>query len=297
MRDNKMKVIKIIVIIIMGLNIEILLKGQTTGSFLKFTNDAKLISGGIVGIDDGGLSGLNITPAIRITNNEIRYTGTRIMDEISYHTLISGIKLKSSNIGLMMTECGVDGIETRDDNGQKTGSFNTRNSVIGINYSYELNRKDIIGITIKHISMAISEKEAGSMGIDIGYGRIINRNTEIGLSIRNLSKGIKLNRTNEQLPSGITVMYGYRIMEGIRLGVSITRWIDAKTPEYIIGFGYNILNWVELRSNYTYAKLNSEETKTIRYGIGIKLNKAELNYASQAQGRGITNSISIGTKF
>lgn len=297
MRDNKMKVIKIIVIIIIVLNIEKLLKGQTTGSFLKFTNDAKLISGGIVGIDDGGLSGLNITPAIRITNNEIRYTGTRIMNEISYHTLISGIKLKSSNIGLIITECGVDGIERRDDNGQKSGSFNTRNSVIGINYSYELNRKDIIGISIKHISMAISEKEAGSMGIDIGYGRIINRNTEIGLSIRNLSKGIKLNRTNEQLPGGITIMYGYRIMEGIRLGVSITRWIDAKTPEYIIGFGYNILNGVELRSNYTYAKLNSEETKTIRYGIGIKLNKAELNYASQAHGSGITNSISIGTKF
>jgi len=292
-----MKVIKIIVIIIIVLNIEKLLKGQTTGSFLKFTNDAKLISGGIVGIDDAGVSVLSITPAIRITNNEIRYTGTRIMDEINYHTLISGIKLNSSNIGLIITECGVDGIETRDDNGQKSGSFNTRNSVIGINYSYELNRKDIIGITIKHISMAISEKEAGSMGIDIGYGRIINRNREIGLSIRNLSKGIKLNRTNEQLPGGITIMYGYRIMEGIRLGVSITRWIDAKTPEYIIGFGYNILNWVELRSNYTYAKLNSEETKTIRYGIGIKLNKAELNYASQAQGRGITNSISIGTKF
>jgi hypothetical protein len=292
-----MKVIKIIVIMIMVLNTKILLKGQTTGTFLKFTNDAKLISGGIVGIDDAGLSVLSVTPAIRLTNNEIRYTGTRIMDEIIYHTLISGIKLKSSNIGLMITECGVDGIETRNENREISGSFNTRNSVIGVNYSYELNRNDIIGITIKHISMAISDKEAGSMGIDIGYGRTINSKTDIGLSIRNFSKGIKLNRTNEQLPSGITIMYGYRVMEGIRLGLSITRWIDAKTPEYIIGFGYNILNGVELRSNYAYAKLNTEETKAIRYGISIKLKKGEVNYASQAQGRGISNSISIGTKF
>ncbi|HOJ87286.1 MAG TPA: hypothetical protein PLN68_10220 [Elusimicrobiales bacterium] len=297
MCDNKMNFIKIIIIFILLVNLNITLKSQTSGTFLKFTNDAKLISLGSIDTIEGGISNLNLTPAIKLTDSEIIYSVSRIMDEIRYDSIISGIKLGRSNIGIMIMEAGVKGIDARDDKGQMVGRFKNSNRAIGLNYAYELNRNKVIGISIKQISISIGDNQGGSVCMDIGYSDKINSNLDIGISVSNISKGIKLNRTTEKLPTRISVMYGYKIKGMIKIVGSVNRYLEEGPAEYIIGIGYNILKGIEIRSNYAYNKRNTDEIDHIRYGIGIKLNKSEINYGMHKQSGVIINSLSVGTKF
>jgi len=145
------------------------LNSTTTATFLKFPNDARIISAGCV-YDSrmNNFGAVLINPAINLSykQNQIRYTRSVLFDDISYNNFLYFKGLSNGTIGLIMSYNDNGVMEERDISGNKTGNFGSRNKLVGLNYSQSIGN-NTFGINLKYISLNIADEKADTFAFDL----------------------------------------------------------------------------------------------------------------------------------
>jgi hypothetical protein len=273
MRCNKIALFFLVLIMVSSL------RSQTTGTFLKFSNNSRMLSlGGTHTSLNDGINGITNNPAsLNEANNELIFNRTQIMADISYNSFLAGFNTKTKRIGFILSYTDSGEIEGRDINRNRTTSFRSTDKLIGINYTLDIDRESAFGINIKYVLLNIADEEAKTITFDAGYQRNnVIKNLNIGFAIKNLGGRIRFYDNSEKLPLNLNLGVSYRITGGFLIVGDISRWVYEKKTDFSIGSEYEFMNNIYLRCGYGG---NDKYLKSFKYGIGMNTGRMSISYA------------------
>jgi hypothetical protein len=178
-----------------------------------------------------------------------------------------------NNCGLSITYLNVDGIEERDDSGNKLSSFGSNSLAICASYGKELSGKTSVGGSIKFINESIKGDASIGGAIDLGIHYQLSPKTSLGATINNLGVMSAFEKENDPLPANLklaaawdshnlivgagTTISNYQKL-GVAIGaeyilrsVALRAGADSSKPGYGISAGFGV-NYRNLSIDYAF---------------------------------------------
>jgi len=191
-------------------------------------------------------------------------------------------------VGLAASYVDMGGIEGRDEEGNPTGEFNASDIKLSLGYSRRLSSRLMFGLTFGTIQETIANDKKVSYSANIGFMLKPVKLISIGFTCQNI--GSKLGK--DSLP--LTYRGGIALkLRSFSIETDIVKEIDNDVY-YCAGLEWDIAN-ISLRFGY---RMGQDVGSGISYGIGLKVNKVNLDYTFIPYGDlGDTQRISLGIKF
>ncbi|HKI77592.1 MAG TPA: hypothetical protein VKA26_03535 [Ignavibacteriaceae bacterium] len=166
-----------------------------------------------------------------------------------------------------------------------------RENKITVGFSYKYSEEFFIGVAVNYKQISIKNYgDKNSFLLDVGAIAYINDNLHLGFSYKNATKST-YGLANDELPVIIQTGVSYRLIDNFVLALSVEK--DIRYPfSPRIGFEYNIVNFLSLRSGF------SKEPSRYSAGIGIHYSVFNFNYALFThQELGITHQFGVVISF
>src|SRR3989339_8353 len=280
---------------------------NTGASFLSIGTSARAISmgGAYVGVAND-ISAINYNPAglAQLKESQIMGQHTEWISDIKHDFLAFTRPTLNGTMGLSVVYLSQGSIEGRDENRQRTGSFNAYDVATTVSYSRSMNNGVSLGTNVKIIQQKIDTESATGVAIDIGtqYDTTI-KNLKLGLSFQNIGPKMTFIEEGYNLPMTATIGLGYTLKRAITFAFDVKRRVyDNKTE---ISFGTEITPISILALRVGYLKSVNPETiasisnfKGIGGGLGLNIKRFSTDYAFVPYGDlGNTHRISLLIKF
>src|SRR3989339_2005738 len=205
---RKIKMNKILICVISFFNLCNFCFCNTGASFLSIGTSARAISMGsaYVGVAND-VSAINYNPAglAQIKESQLMGQHTEWISDIKHDFLAFIRPTLNGTMGLSVVYLSQGSIEGRDENRQRTGSFNAYDVATTVSYSTvilsETKNPVSIGTNIKIIQQKIESESATGVAVDIGtqYDTSIN-NLKLGLSFQNIGPKMTFIQEGYNLP-------------------------------------------------------------------------------------------------
>ena len=284
--------ITFLIIFSFGMN----LNSTTTAAFLKFPNDARVISAGcLYDSQMNEFGAVLINPAINLSYNQnhIRYTRSVLFDDISYNNFLYFKGISNGTIGFIMNYNDNGIMEGRDISGNKISDFGSKNKLVGLNYSQSIGN-NTFGINLKYISLNIADEKADTFAFDLGYKSYIGNKIGFGISVENIGRKVKFIDEKENLPSYIHFGLTYNI-SGFLLSINTNKMIYTNEKSIIFSMEYPLFDSLYLRGGYN--TLDFDNKSSFNMGLGIKLRNFNLDYGIISRNYTKLQSMTLGVRF
>src|SRR3989339_1149660 len=188
---------------------------NTGASFLSIGTSARAISmgGAYVGVAND-ISAINYNPAglAQLKESQIMGQLTEWISDIKHDFLAFTRPTLNGTMGLSVVYLSQGSIEGRDENRQRTGSFNAYDVATTVSYSRSMNNGVSLGTNLKIIQQKIEAESATGVAVDIGtqYDTQI-KNLKLGLSFQNLGPKMTFIQEGYNLPLTATIGLGYTL--------------------------------------------------------------------------------------
>jgi len=280
---------------------------NTGASFLSIGTSARAISmgGAYVGVAND-ISAINYNPAglAQLKESQIMGQHTEWISDIKHDFLAFTRPTLNGTMGLSVVYLSQGSIEGRDENRQRTGSFNAYDVATTLSYSRSISNGISLGTNLKIIQQNIEKESATGVAVDIGtqYDTQI-KNLKLGLSFQNIGPKMTFISESYNLPLTATIGLGYTLKRAITLALDIKRNIYDNKTEVSMGTEVTPISLLALRVGYLKS-VNPETItsissfKGIGGGLGLKISKFSTDYAFVPYGDlGNTHRLSFGIKF
>ena len=284
-----------------------LLSANTGASFLSIGTSARAISMGsaYIGVAND-VSAINYNPAglAQIKESQIMGQHTEWISDIKHDFLAFVRPTLNGTMGLSVVYLSQGSIEGRDENRQRTGSFNAYDVATTVSYSRSMNNGVSLGTNVKIIQQKIDTESATGVALDIGtqYATTI-KNLKLGLSFQNIGPKMTFIQEGYNLPLTATIGLGYTLKRAITFALDIKRRVYDNKTEISFGTEVTPINLISLRAGYLKA-INPETItsisnfKGIGGGLGLRISKFATDYAFVPYGDlGNTHRLSFSVKF
>src|SRR3989339_1525757 len=231
---------------------------NTGASFLSIGTSARAISmgGAYVGVAND-ISAINYNPAglAQLKESQIMGQHTEWISDIKHDFLAFTRPTLNGTMGLSVIYLSQDSIEGRDENRQRTGSFNAYDVATTLSYSTvilsETKNPVSIGTNIKIIQQKIESESATGVAVDIGtqYDTSIN-NLKLGLSFQNIGPKMTFIQEGYNLPLTATIGLGYTLKRAITLAFDVKRRVYDNKTEILLGTEVTPISLLALRLGY-----------------------------------------------
>jgi len=280
---------------------------NTGASFLSIGTSARAISMGsaYVGVAND-VSAINYNPAglAQIKESQLMGQHTEWISDIKHDFLAFIRPTLNGTMGLSVVYLSQGSIEGRDENRQRTSSFNAYDVATTVSYSRSMNNGVSLGTNVKIIQQKIDTESATGVAVDIGtqYDTSI-KNLKLGLSFQNIGPKMTFIQEGYNLPLTATVGLGYTLKRAITFAFDLKRNIYDNKTEISFGTEVTPINLLALRVGYlksvnpeTIASISN--FKGIGGGLGLRISKFSTDYAFVPYGDlGNTHRLSFAVKF
>ncbi|OGS44115.1 MAG: hypothetical protein A2539_00890 [Elusimicrobia bacterium RIFOXYD2_FULL_34_15] len=280
---------------------------NTGASFLSIGTSARAISmgGAYVGVAND-ISAINYNPAglAQLKESQIMGQHTEWISDIKHDFLAFTRPTLNGTMGLSVVYLSQGSIEGRDENRQRTGSFNAYDVATTLSYSRSISNGISLGTNLKIIQQNIEKESATGVAVDIGtqYDTQI-KNLKLGLSFQNIGPKMTFISESYNLPLTATIGLGYTLKRAITLALDIKRNIYDNKTEVSMGTEVTPISLLALRVGYLKS-VNPETItsisnfKGIGGGLGLRILNFSTDYAFVPYGDlGNTHRLSFGIKF
>lgn len=214
------------------------------------------------------------------------------------HSFIGLIKKVGANggLGLAVVNAGLDDIDSFDDTGIRTGSFNYNSNAYSLSYGHDLGAVSL-GISGRLLmdSFGDHSSESGFGGVDVGLLGHNKANTfSYGLAGRNIGGTI----AGSELPILIAGGLAYRVLHknvatfSVDVEHEIVDLPESPTSLHL-GTEYLIANTFAIRGG---SKLTTDRRRFF-VGFGVNVGGLQLDYALKAADSAVNNLDDDNTHF
>ncbi|HDG67613.1 MAG TPA: hypothetical protein ENG11_00510 [candidate division Zixibacteria bacterium] len=219
------------------------------------------------------------------------------LDRKIYAATISAEIYEEAGVGLTWIHSGVSGVESRNEDGQKTGTVANGNDAIFFAFGKNLAGKFHIGLGVEYIESSIENVTVTTAGFGGGVSyRIQKPDITIGFVAQNLFMKFLWNSNNyygtgqtveEKVPELVRggVSYSFRVGGAeCNLSADIRDYPSAGKFEYGVGAEVNPIPQISIRGGF------NGEHPTFGVGVRTKLGKLSnigVDYALVPENRGV----------
>jgi hypothetical protein len=302
-------------LVLLALTIPLLLQGtsfggagKTGGQFLKIDPSARAaaMGGAFAGFADDVFS-LYSNPAglARLEKAELATTFLRYFADINYGFVGYASQVRDVGVlGFGYTYLLVDGIEKRDVNETRLGTFNAKDTGITVAYARQdafpsLIEDLAVGGSVKVVSAEIDQTIAYTGALDLAAQYRPFEGLTTSLGVHNISPGIRFKDVTDPLPLNLRFGLGYQGIKDVALGFEIDEYLVDNKFYAAIGGEYWLVEQLALRGGYRFgydASLGSNVG--LSAGLGFRIWSVGLDYAFVPFGElGDTHRITFMAKF
>jgi len=276
-------------------------KVGTSGlAFLKIVPGSRPAAlGGTYGAIGNDVNSLVLNPAgiAELKKKEVIATHISWFQGINYEYIAIGIPVNFGVIGIGINSVSYGDMEKRTSaTDEPEGTFSASDSAINLSYAKVLSESLCVGLNIKSINSKIDDVSATPVtGIDLGVLYKVNANLNLGLGLQNIGSGIKYIDDTSPLPTNIKLGLGYKIRDGLIIGLDVNKPNDNDSKvsiggEYNIGLGQTIV--LPVRLGYA----TGIDAGGISAGIGFSYSNLGIDITFAPYGD-LGNTLRAGIKF
>jgi len=142
--------------------------------------------------------------------------------------------------------------EGRDENRQKTGSFEASDLAVGLAFAWNLNRRLGLGTHLKFIESRIAGDRAQAIALDAGtqYALGGRNSPRLGLSVRNLGTTLKFINQKDSLPLTFAAGISQPLLLGLLLSGEWQYDQPDKKHQLVMGAEYQVFSLIAIRGGY-----------------------------------------------
>ncbi len=258
--------------------------GESGLSFLKIGFGARNIALGDIGVVSAdGVSALNYNPALlrNYKSPQFILTHTEVMQDVRSELFGASFKMFGLPFAFGLNATTVSDIEIRTQPGEAISTFNVSYYFGSLSTGFKLYENLSAGITFKYLVENIYTDEASGYGFDFGlhYNDLIE-NLNLGFSIRNLGSMSALRNESTKLPVDLRFGADYSIpVESIQsqiyLGAGFQKYASSDENHFNLGGEFFYDELIAVRLGY----ITGFESKGMSFGLGLRLNKFDFDYA------------------
>lgn len=260
--------------------------GTSAMSFLKVDKGARAtaLGGAYTALGDDAFSVFyNPAGTVFMDRKEMAFSHNMWLEDISMENFsyVQQFSPKLSFLVAMNMMLSGD-IKGYDVDGNSTGSFNARETVVSSGISYMVAKSFYVSVMGKYFSQSADDLSTTAFGADFGaeYKHELFR---LGFSALNYGTKLKLDRQAFDLPASLRVGISREIIKKFTLAVDWIKYNDSDAQiavggEYAIPFDDEGVQILFARGGYS----NNHETDTgngMTLGVGFKTSDLRLDYA------------------
>lgn len=301
-----------IIILFVILSLASQISANTGAAFLKINTSARAASlgGAYTGVGND-VSAINYNPAALslLEKKELTAQHTEWVTDINHDFLALAMPLNRSDstesVGMSIVFLTQGKLEGRDENRQKTSTFEASDLAVTLSYAGKFNTSIRWGAGAKLIRQNIADESAGGAAFDLGmlYQPPI-QNTMVGFSLLNIGPPMKFIDQRYKLPLTMAVGVGYNLLKTLTFALDIKSNIYDKKTDVSFGTEYFPLNILSVRLGYIETKkyeLSDHKailSPNLSGGFGLKILNFTTDYAFVPFGDlGNTHKLSFSVKF
>ncbi|MBI5239455.1 MAG: PorV/PorQ family protein [Elusimicrobia bacterium] len=286
-----------------------------SAAFLKIGLGARAIGmgGAYTAIaDDVNALGWNPAGLSVLGKRELGAMHAELAQQTRYDFIGYAQPVKHGTLAVGAVHLGHGGIEGRDANGARTGSYGASDQAVNLGFASRLDAGLRLGANVKYIRSSIANASAQSFALDLGGQYALSGVGGpglplVGLAIQNLGPGLKFQDQASQLPLTFAAGLGYRLPAGLTLAVDFKQRPHSRDSEFSFGTEYAMLANFALRAGYATQKAANgtraaggsfSALSGFATGLGFKLRSYSLDYSFTPAGElGNVQRFSLGAKF
>ncbi|MEW6097044.1 MAG: PorV/PorQ family protein [bacterium] len=193
--------------------------GICTAQFLKIGQGPRVVGMGGAGVaiaDDVNATYWNPAGLVQLELREITAARTNWFEDIktnylAYTQSLQPINNRKRSMGVSLILLNVEGIDGRDNTGQRTTSLEVDNLALSLSYAIELRQNLAFGFNVKAIKQDLGGNKGTGMAVDIGLlSKYSKKNISFGLNIQNLGAKLKTSNAKNDLPLNIKLGACYK---------------------------------------------------------------------------------------
>ncbi len=275
---------KIVLTLFIAGNIFAQTAGESGLSFLKIGFGARNIALGDIGVVSAdGVSALNYNPALlrNYKSPEFILTHTEVMQDVRSELFGVSFSMFGLPFAFGLNATTVSDIEIRTQPGEAVSTFNVSYYFGSLSTGFKLYDNLSAGITFKYLVENIYTDEASGYGFDFGlhYADLIE-NLNLGFSIRNLGSMSALRNESTKLPVDLRFGADYLIpaeslKSEIYIAAGFQKYTASDENHFNLGGEFFYDNLIAARLGY----VTGYESKGLSFGLGLRLNKFDFDYA------------------
>lgn len=251
----------LLIIITLTLCVNLYSQSNTAGSFLRRSLDSKAlaIGGAYTSVSDGA-SSVYWNPAglSGVQSNEFSGMYSFLtLDRAEYFASIAHNIPDLFTIGAGWYRFGVNNIDGRDRNGEKTKEFDDSENSIMIGFSKEFSPLEYgrfsIGFTVKYLIHSLYNNTASGLGFDVGLQTTVLEQLRIGIVLQDLGSYLKWD-TESEIKEQVPTVFRFGISyfpEFYPLFAALDYYkVSEQDGEVRLGSGIKFLNTFGLKAGY-----------------------------------------------
>ena len=218
------------------------------------------------------------------------------LDDTGYNNLYYSYSNIRSHFGINLRNLDYGSIEKRDDTGALIGYYHPSDLSLMANYAMRLSPSSYLGFNGGIMYQKIATASAIGFHTDLGYTWLPPvTDMHLSMAVRNLGISSKMDAAAPKLPISLEVDMGKKwdfeqVDLTLELGGIKTVDTDIKG---VVGVQVGVMQMLSLRGAY---KINYE-SQNLSAGIGIKINKLDLNYGWAGFQDGLNDVHSFGVAW
>ena len=209
-------------------------------------------------------------------------------------------RMHDVSLGVSANATGVNDLELRTTPGPALGTFDARNTSIGISAAFAIDSSISVGVTAKYLYEKIYVYAASGYALDVGGLYTTPWNITIALSLNNLGSVNELDKESSALPTlirfGSAYVHDIPDLDGVfTVSSDVVAFTAEKKTHVHLGAEFNFKNTFALRAGYQ----SGYAAKSFSAGAGIRYDIVNFDYAFVPfrENLGTTNTFSIGVHF
>jgi len=283
-----------------------LLSAQSAGNagmaFLKYGISARNIAMGDLGVvssDDPIAAYYNPALAAVLTNPQVMFTHSSLIQDVSSQNLAAGFILFNIPFVVGVNTTSVPGIEVRTQPGVPQATFDANYFFGSISTGIFVSENLSAGLTIKYLYENIFSDKASGFAFDVGiFYKDIIEGLNFGASLRNVGSMNKLREIETELPVDL------------RFGASYGTNLSSINSDLILQAGYQKYtatddNHIHIGSEIIYNKslafrggyITGYDSKGLTAGLGLLWGSINFDYAFTPFEYGLGNAHTISLTY
>ena len=251
----------ILIFILFYLCVDLYPQTNSAGAFLRRGIDSKAlaIGGAYTSVTDG-VSSVYWNPAGLSGVQQNEFTGMYSLLTLDRSEYFAGIAHNFTDlftVGAGLYRFGVNNIDGRDENGQKTGTFDDSENSIMVGFSREFMPFEYgrfsLGLTLKYLVHSLYTNAANGFGFDLGFQTTVLEQFRIGIVLQDLGSYLKWD-TESSVKEEIPTVFRFGISyfpEFYPMFASIDYYKVSGQQEVIrLGTGIKFLNSFGVKAGY-----------------------------------------------